>query len=180
MSRAKFRALVHYIVAKSEPARLGAIRLNKILFYVDALTYRSTGKSLTGETYIKRQHGPVSKSAQKILGDLEHDNAIVIGSFDRFGKQMRGYIPRADPDLSVFEPHELRLIESVREHICSAHTAMSISELSHDHVWEAANIGEPIPMAATLASGAGEITKDVKKWAESAFKRYEAINKAAA
>ena len=50
-------------------------------------------KSLTGETYIKRQHGPVSKHAQKILGErLEHENAIVIGSFDRFGKQMRGYI----------------------------------------------------------------------------------------
>lgn len=178
MNRAKFKAMVHYVIAKSEPARLGSIRLNKVLFYVDAFSYRATGKSLSGETYIKRQHGPVSKNGQKILGDLEHEGSIVIGSFDRFGKQMRGYIPRKDPDTSALEPHEIALIESVREQVCS-YTAMSISEISHDHVWEAANIGEPIPMTATLASGVGEVTKDVTRWAESVFKRYEAINKAA-
>lgn len=179
MNRAKFKAVVHYVIAKSEPARLGAIRLNKVLFYVDALSYRMNGKSLTGETYVKRQHGPVPSHVQKALGDLEHEKAIVIGSFDRFGKQMRGYIPRTDPDTSALSADELKLVESVRDYICSAHTAMSISELTHDHVWEAANIGEPIPLAATLASGVGEVTKDVTKWAESVFKRYEAINQAA-
>ena len=78
MNRSKFKALVHYVIGKTDSSRLGAIRLNKILWYVDTLTYRAEGASVTGGAYVKRQFGPVPKQILSMLGELEHENAIVI------------------------------------------------------------------------------------------------------
>jgi hypothetical protein len=123
---------------------LGAVRLNKILFYIDGAAFRSRGRSLTGESYVKRQLGPVPKHILKVLGELEHEGAIVIRNFDHLGDPIRQYVMVKDPKLSALTPEDLAMAEGIRSHICDNHTGSSIAELSHDQVWEAANIGEPI------------------------------------
>lgn len=40
--------------------------------------------------------------------------------------------------------------------------------MSHDAIWEAAYIGEEIPVYATLAANEGEITPEVLAWANEA------------
>jgi hypothetical protein len=174
MNRAKLKALVHYIVSKSDPSRLGAIRLNKILWYLDTISYRSDGASITGETYIKRQHGPVPAHILSIVGELEHENAVVVRTRHRFGYPMTDYIAMTDADVSALSPAEIELADEIRALICDEHTAMSISQLSHTQVWEAANIGEEIPMQATLASSPGEVTDELLHWADGVRVRYEA------
>lgn len=173
MNRSKFKALVHYVIAKSDSSRLGSIRLNKILWYVDTFAYRAEGASVTGGAYVKRQFGPVPRHILGMLGELEHENAIVIRDREQFGYPMKAYVALTDPDTSVFSAKEIALINEVKEAICYGHTAESISELSHDQVWEAANIGEDIPMWATLASSAGPMTEEVEQWADSIIYGYE-------
>ena len=53
---AKFKSAVHYICdkASSDPSVLGAIKLNKVLWYSDLINYLITGKPITGETYIEK------------------------------------------------------------------------------------------------------------------------------
>ena len=87
---------------------------------------------------------------------------------------MKDYIALTDPDTSSLSAKEIALVDEIRAEICYNHTAESISELSHDQVWEAANIGEEIPMWATLASTPGQMTPEVAEWADSAINRYEA------
>jgi len=77
LSPGKLKAMAHYVIAGSDPARLGSIRLNKILWYVDTLHYRANGASMSGETYVKRQHGPVPEHVLRALGKLEEEDAIV-------------------------------------------------------------------------------------------------------
>lgn len=173
MNRTKFKALVHYVIAKSDSSRLGSIRLNKILWYVDTFAYRAEGASVTGGAYVKRQFGPVPKHVLSMLGELEHENAIVIRDRERFGYPMKDYVALTDPDTSSLSAKEIALVDEVRDAICYGHTAESISELSHDQVWEAANIGEQIPMWATLASSAGQMTHEVENWADTTIARYE-------
>ena len=69
---AKFKSAVHYICdkASSDPSVLGAIKLNKVLWYSDVINYLITGKPITGETYIKRQHGPVPKDIIRAIDEL--------------------------------------------------------------------------------------------------------------
>lgn len=178
---AKFKALVHYVIAKAEPSRLGSVCLNKILWYLDTLSYRATGTSITGETYIKRQHGPVPKHVLAVLGELEHEQAIVIRNRERFGYPMTDFISVKDPHASLLKllsAADMEMADDVRQYICDEHTAASISELSHDQIWEAANIGEEIPLAASLAAAPGEVTDELLKWADSVRSRYEAVNQA--
>jgi hypothetical protein len=178
LSPGKLKAMAHYVIAGSDPARLGSIRLNKILWYVDTLHYRANGASMSGETYVKRQHGPVPEHVLRALGKLEEEDAIVIRKRSRFGLPMTDFIPMTDPDPKALTPEEMALIDEVREYICTEHTADSISQHSHDQIWEAANMGERIPLNASLAAVPGEPTAEMLTWATSVRSRYEAVKRA--
>jgi hypothetical protein len=55
--------------------------------------------------------------------------------------------------------------------MCQKHTASSMSELSHDIIWEAAEIGEEIPLYTYFASRFGEINEEDIQWAKSRAKQ---------
>ena len=74
----KFAALVHHIVHSCDPKQLGAIRLNKALWYIDVLAYQLRGESVTGETYRRRQFGPVPGSIMLVLDNLKSNGKIAI------------------------------------------------------------------------------------------------------
>jgi len=174
----KLKAMAHHVIAGSDPSRLGSIRLNKILWYADTIHYRATGQSMSGETYVKRQYGPVPEHVLRALGKLEEEDAIVIRKRTRFGLPMTDFVSMVDPDPKALTPEETALLDDVREYICTEHTAGSISQMSHDQIWEAANMGERIPLAASLVAVPGEPTTEMIRWATSVRDRYEAVRRA--
>jgi hypothetical protein len=44
----RLAGVTHYVIERCEPAKLGATRLNKILWYSDVLYYRHHGCTITG------------------------------------------------------------------------------------------------------------------------------------
>jgi hypothetical protein len=52
------------------------------------------------------------------------------------------------PDISGSEPEEIALTDEITEIISNDHTAQSISDLTHNEVWEVAKYGEEIPYDA--------------------------------
>ena len=49
---AKFKSLVHYICWRcADPTKLGAVKLNKVLWRADFKAYLELGESVTGATY---------------------------------------------------------------------------------------------------------------------------------
>jgi hypothetical protein len=66
----------------------------------------------------------------------------------------------------VFSETEREIIDNVIAWVCDAHTATSISDLSHDAIWEAADEGEEIPLYAVLAATPGAITQADMDWAD--------------
>lgn len=181
MSTAKFKALVHYVVAScDDPQRLGATRLNKILWFADTTVYRLTGTSITGESYVKRQRGPVPKTILKTIRELQAENKIHVREKEFASYKMRLFTPLEEPDVSLFSTVELEVVNSVLNDVCGNHTANSISELSHDQVWQAALEGEEIPLFATLASAKGEFTTEIAEWADSVVERIKANQQQAA
>lgn len=167
MASEKFKALVHYVVASTDdPHRLGATRLNKICWYADTLAFRYAGKSITGETYVKRIHGPVPKSILATIRELEAEQKIHVREHQILpSRKMRLFQAMKDADPSIFDAEERDIIDFVVHRICHDHTAASISEMSHDAIWEAANDGEVIPMSATLVAEPAEFTEKVSAWA---------------
>jgi hypothetical protein len=160
--------------------RLGATRLNKICWFADSVSFRSEGQSISGETYVKRERGPVPKTILHALRELEAEGKILIRDKKFVTYKMRLFVSlKDDPDTAHFSPVQLEIVSAISKEICTNHTAASISDMSHDQIWHCANEGEEIPLYATLASEQAELTDDIMNWADGVVQRIES-GKAAA
>ena len=168
---AKLKALVHYICFRApNPKKFGATKLNKILLYSDMEAYLSIGQPITGETYIKRQYGPVPKHILHVLAELEEERAIAISEASGYNiyagesYAQRQFFPITRPDLQPFSGEEISIVDAMVEAICEHHSAQSISAASHDIVWKSAEIGEEIPYYTVYSRLLGEITPEDMNW----------------
>ncbi len=163
----KFKNLVHYICAQrsGDPSSLGAVKLNKILWLSDFSAYYHLGDSITGARYVKRQFGPVPHQIVSVMNELQKEGAIEVKEVTHYGKPKKEYAVKYGTSIDHFPQEEKRIIDSTIKLICDSHTAASISEASHDHVWKAAEDGEEMPYY-TVFSVPGKITEDELEWAK--------------
>jgi len=164
----KFKNMVHYVIWKCpDGSKLGATKLNKILWLSDMRFYMLHGRPISGATYTKQQFGPVPKAIMPIREELEKEGAIKVWRDRQFagpyGKDT--FLSRRPPDTSLFSPEELATIAYWLKHVCEEHTAASISDETHDYVWEIAKLGETIPMYAVFATRLREPNAEELAWA---------------
>lgn len=164
----KYRNAVHYIIDKCEnPYKLGSIKLNKILLFTDGILLRKTGKTLTEDTYIKRQFGPVPKNILKILNGLKNDNIIAI----RDGKKnndARLFFSLREPDISNLSSTEIDALYTVTMFIYKKFKVKEISDITHQpKIWDYLNIGDEVDLYSYFISEEAEITKEDINWALS-------------
>ncbi len=163
----KFKALVHYICWRCEdPTKLGAVKLNKALWRADFKAYLELGEPVTGASYVKRQYGPVPSAILPALRELKDEGKLSIRDVEFYEKEKREFFALERPDLTPFTANEISLIDEAIEYVTEKHTARSISEESHDRIWELARIGEEIPYY-TVFSKPAEITEDDIEWAKT-------------
>lgn len=167
--REKFKALVHYICYRSlDPSKLGSTKLNKILWFSDVMHFVRFGGPITGEKYVKQQFGPVPRHVCGVVDELEEEHKLVVRE-PEFDGDCRMLIASEEPDISGFTPEQISLVDRLVETVCNHHTAGSISNLTHDRIWELAEIGEEIPYEAVLAAELGEVTGADMRWAQEAM-----------
>lgn len=163
----KFKELVHYICAKAKDSSvLGSIKLNKVLYYSDVIYYMVHGQPITGETYIKRQFGPVPRHILPVMNELVAENKVARGKHSYFGNMKNEFISISDCDISCFSSDQIAIVDEAFEHVCMNHTATSISEETHGLIWQLANMGEEIPYCTVFASEVGEVDEDDLSWAQ--------------
>ncbi len=171
----RLQALLHYVCDKAEdPKELGRVKLNKVPWYADTIAYMIRGSSITGERYIKRQFGPVPAKFVPALRKLEEDGKIVKGKLTVFNLTKHEFTSRETPDLSKFTAEELEIINQAYDHVCLKNTAKSISNETHNHIWQYAEIGEEIPLQTVFATQFAEITEDDMAWARSELEEAKA------
>lgn len=167
MATSKFKALTHFVINEcaDDPARLGALRLNKALWHTDVLAYRTSGQSVTGDSYVKRKNGPVPAEILATIRELQDEGLLHVRE-PQFQFDPRRYISLEDPDTSVLSEQDVALARHVIAYVCGK-TTTAISDETHDTIWKAAKDGEPIPLEATLVGRNGEVTPEVSDWAVS-------------
>jgi Protein of unknown function (DUF4065) len=161
----KLNAAAHYIISRCRPDDLGATKLNKILWFADVAYFERYGKSITGDEYVKRQFGPVPKHVPMAIRELEESRMIVSREVDYFGRPKKEFWSLQDANIDTFDPNAISIIDQIIEWICVDHTATSISDKTHDLLWESAEMGEVIPLGAALASRSAEINEEDIAWA---------------
>ena len=177
MTNDKFKALVHYVCdyCIETPGKLGATKLNKILWFSDVAAYVYLGKPLTSEEYIKRQFGPVPMTILPTLEELEGEGKLSIRDISSYGYRQRLFLSSEKADNAAFSDDELSLIDNIIDCIVHEQTASSISEISHNEAWKAARIGETIPHHAFFASKLGEINEHDMKWAQETLRHRQPL-----
>ena len=140
--------------------KLGAVKLNKILWFSEVLSFAKTGDSIAGARFVKQQFGPVPKAILPILNELQKDGVLLIEEVEYYGHRKRQFVCLGEPNISLFSESELEIIQDVFSAVTNSHTAASISQLTHDVIWKLAEVGEEIPLLAVLASSLGQVKSD--------------------
>ena len=131
------------------------------------------GNPITGATYIKRERGPVPKSVVTTLRKLKSEGKISVKE-PQYAFDVRRFFSLTDGvDTSAFTDEELGIADAALGAVCAT-TANRISEMTHDLIWEAAGMGEEIPLYATLAANKGVVSVETMAWAVKESKAWVA------
>lgn len=167
--REKFKNLVHYIIwSCPDKAKLGSVKIHKILWKSDTGSFLQRGEPITGAKYVKRQNGPTADALLPIRKELADDGAIKFWRDRKFAGDYAKDVYEAlkPPPAKFLTAKERRVVDYWIKHICMEHTAASISEESHGYAWEIAAMGEELPMYAVLAERGREPEGDELAWAQ--------------
>ncbi len=139
----------HYVIARTEPEKLGAVKLNKVLWFADVEHYRRTGRSITGlSAYVRLPKGPVPDGIRPALASLRAAGAIAVRKQKVFSYDRFEYVWLSEPDLTEFSPEEVDLLNQAIDAIQDL-TAAEISEYTHtDPLWIELENGGRMPVGA--------------------------------
>jgi hypothetical protein len=126
----KFAEMMMYVASRLRESPAGATKLNKLLWYADIEHFRRHGRTITGAEYQKLEWGPAPRRLLPVREQL-----INSGQAEQVKTQSGDWVeqrlvPRRAPDISVFTPEELTVIDDVVERMRPL-TASQISDLSH-------------------------------------------------
>ena len=162
----RIESMAHYVIFRRDPAELGKTKLAKILVAADTMMYRLFGQTVSGFDHaVKRQHGPVPANFFQAIENLKVAGKIIERSVPTPVGDRKEYIWTAEPDLTGFTGQEIAIVEEAAEWICRNFTATSVSNATHDALWDETPLGEEVPFSA-LATYPGEITPEILAWAE--------------
>ena len=165
----KFKELIVYIAKRLGPeAALGRVKLAKLLMASDFGAYERLGRSITGATYEKWEHGHLPREMLLAQRDLEAAGDIRVETVDYFGKQLNQISAERDPDMSDFSEDELAVVEKALRYL-GYESASFLSAQSHLELgWKLADWKEPIPYR-TVFIGAGAVSEaDLRRGEELA------------
>lgn len=172
--REKFKSVVHYVCASCEADKLGAVKLNKVLYFSDMLHFAFHGSPITGSPYRKRPRGPTSDYIPGALRDLERSGAVRVEDVNYFGYWKKQYSSLANPDISQLTDSEKNLLDEVIDFVCRSNTAKTISEFSHNAAWERAAWGAELPYHTAFYLLPSEVSEEAKEWGMQEVKALEA------
>lgn len=156
--------VLHYVIARSQGAEFGAVKINKAVVAADRESFRRFGCTITGaESFQKQQLGPVPNGVLRALKELRAAGAISKQSVLTPVGVREGYTSQAEPDLSSFSAREIDVLNLA---IASLErlSANEASEQTHDALWDEVEMFGQIPVKAT-AFPPSQIDEETLAWA---------------
>lgn len=172
--RAKLKDVILYACAKCDPSRMGAVKLNKVLYFSDMLRYANVGTPLTGATYRKRPKGPTCEQLLYVLSELALENSLQIRDVEYFGYLKKEYTVLTKNAGESLSEAERALVDEVVEFVCVNNTAKTISEFSHNRAWEIAEFGDIITYNSIFNIFPTHVSEDTWDWASQEAKEIAA------
>ena len=131
LSVSKIKNILLYFIEKNNGVFI--TKMNKLLFYTDFLSYRMTGKGMTGLSYKAITHGPVPLRWDRIYSFYDEIYQEIVQFSD--GRAGTKLVSNLSPDMADLTDKELKILEYVYERF-KKDTPTQISETSHhEEAW---------------------------------------------
>lgn len=130
--------------------------ISKMLYLSDKLHLQEYGRLICGDRYIAMEYGPVPSAiysmmkvaAKKLSIDVDWDEIIQEALEVRRGRDV---IPRRDSNVDMLAESEIECIQkTIAEY--GKKSFGELTDITHDHAWNATDDNQPIPLAAIVAT----------------------------
>ncbi|MCQ2146957.1 MAG: DUF4065 domain-containing protein [Bacteroidales bacterium] len=125
LSLVRLKNVMLYILNRC--ADVWTTKMNKILFYIDFVSYRELGTSITGLSYRAIEYGPVPERWDRVYSQFDEIHQVPRSVGDYEGCVM---VCSDKADESVFSSEELLVMEHVCQ-ILGTYSSRQLSDLSH-------------------------------------------------
>ena len=158
----KTKQAVHYICACAceDGLQLGATRLNKVLWFAQRENYLRTLRPMLAIPFVKGPYGPFPPDRQEICNELAASGAISVQTRSLGEYTLTEFRSLREPDTSELSEEERFLLRALTREICTEYTARSISELTHNSLYDMLSMGEEYPIQLCLAERARPATPE--------------------
>lgn len=134
----------------SRMERFGAVKLNKILFFADFMSYAHRGRPVTGAAYFRLKNGPAPRRLFPVRARLVESRRAHLRNVPVGTKTEQRLVALESPDLSHFSGEDIAIVDEIIGR-CWDDTATRLSVLSHEFPgWELAKDRETIPYYSAL------------------------------
>ena len=161
----KVKRNINYIIHKfiEQPTKLSKVKLAKILYFADREYMYKYSKYLSGAEYIKLPHGPVIKNYDKILESMQNEGIISQFKTTLHEKSATCFQSLIEPNLDDFSVDEVVILDKVIYENYNK-SAKTLSNLTHDSVWDNTKMGDVIPVEMVFLRDSEEPTNsDIEK-----------------
>jgi len=156
----KFINCVLFFAKKTNPKKLGILKLNKLLYYIDFEHYKKYGRPILGDIYIRMSQGPVPSFSYNLFNIAFKNDGngmttasktlkdVVVVKQERVGDySINAIYPKKDKifDRTLFSKSELQIMEKIASKYKNK-TGTSISRETHkvDTPWSKTPEMQPI------------------------------------
>ena len=167
-SEAKFGEMLLLFAAGLGQAKLaGSTKLNKLLWFAECAHYRRFGRPISGAEFQKLEYGPAPRCLLPVRDQLVAEGRAALRREQTpLGRLQDRLVALDEPDRSVFDEDELSTMAAVLDELRDA-TGTALSELSYDEPgWRLTEMGETIPIHASLLVSPSGITPALAAHAE--------------
>ncbi len=113
LNKNKYGNAILFFVKYCNNQYLGATKLNKLLYYLDFISFRDRGKPVTNDVYIHKQYGPVPSEVDEVLTELHSAGSLGVERILYKDSDTFKYETKISPDEKVFDAYEKKLLESI-------------------------------------------------------------------
>lgn len=172
--RRKLKAAILHTCRRVKPDKLGAVKLHKVLYFLDMVQFAAIGSAVTGATYRKRPYGPTCVQLLPTLREMVDEGLIEIREVAFHGLRKTEYYPQKHEERGVLNKNEEFLLDRMIDFVCHKHTAKSISDFSHKLPWEIVDFGEVIPYESALLLFPADTSPEAFEIAQEGIEEIEA------
>jgi uncharacterized phage-associated protein len=137
INEGKYKNAILFFIKYCNNQYLGATKLNKLLYYLDFISFRDNKKPVTDDLYVHKQYGPVPSKIDDVLTDLHEKGFIKISKLElkhNDGDMFR-YDTNHEIDLGVFNKYEKDLLGKIVKEFCLWTTDKIVNQTHLEAPW---------------------------------------------